>query len=167
MTDATSGPGTPLERRIDRRFARYEEHHRNPINRLIHWFAVPAIYWSVLALLAELPFPTALAVVPGLDWALVAGAAMVVSYLVHSRPLALGMALMTGAFLALAWGYERLGGTPLWQMAIVVFVIAWVFQLVGHKIEGQRPAFFEDLRFLAIGPGWVLAQIYRLLGIRY
>ena len=52
-------------------------------------------------------------------------------------------------------------------MAIVVFLVAWVFQFIGHKIEGQRPAFFDDLRFLAIGPGWVLAQLYRLLGIRY
>ena len=167
MTDAASKPAQTLDRRIDRRFARYEEHHRNPINRAIHWLAVPAIYWSVLALLMEVPFPDALRFVPGLDWGLVAGLAMVVAYLLHSRPLAIGMAIMTGVFLAIAWGYASLGGTPLWQMAIVVFLVAWVFQFIGHKIEGQRPAFFDDLRFLAIGPGWVLAQLYRLLGIRY
>ncbi|MEW5964286.1 MAG: Mpo1-like protein [Pseudomonadota bacterium] len=167
MTDAASETATGLDRRIDRRLARYEEHHRNVVNRAIHMLAVPAIYWSVLALLVELPFPDALGFVPGLDWGLVAGVAMVVAYLLHSRPLAIGMAVMTGLFLVVAWGYARFATTPLWQMAIAVFVIAWIFQFIGHKIEGQRPAFFDDLRFLAIGPGWVLARIYRLLGIRY
>lgn len=167
MTEAASEHAPTPDRRIDRRFARYEEHHRNVVNRLIHMVAVPAIYWSVLALLVELPMPEVMRVVPGLDWGLLAGIAMVVAYLLHSRPLALGMAIMTGLFLLVAWGYARFGSTPLWQMAIAVFVVAWIFQFVGHKIEGQRPAFFDDLRFLAIGPGWVLARLYRLLGIRY
>lgn len=167
MTNAASEPAPTLNRRIDRRFAQYEEHHRNVINRGIHMLAVPAIYWSVLALLVELPLPDVLELVPGLDWGLVAGAVMVISYLLHSRPLAIGMAIMTGLFLVIAWGYAHLDTTPLWQMAIVVFVIAWIFQFIGHKIEGRRPAFYDDVRFLAIGPGWVLARLYRLLGIRY
>ena len=36
-----------------------------------------------------------------------------------------------------------------------VFVVAWIGQFVGHKIEGKKPSFFEDLQFLLIGPAWV------------
>jgi hypothetical protein len=34
-------------------------------------------------------------------------------------------------------------------------------------IEGKRPSFFKDVQFLLIGPAWLMAFIYRLLGISY
>ena len=49
----------------------------------------------------------------------------------------------------------------------LVFVIAWILQFVGHAIEGKRPSFFKDLQFLLIGPAWLLAFLYRGLGLRY
>jgi uncharacterized membrane protein YGL010W len=36
-----------------------------------------------------------------------------------------------------------------------LFIVAWVGQFVGHKIEGKRPSFFTDLQFLLIGPLWL------------
>jgi uncharacterized membrane protein YGL010W len=48
-----------------------------------------------------------------------------------------------------------------------VFVIAWILQFIGHAIEGKRPSFFTDVRFLLIGPAWLLAFLYRALGLRY
>jgi uncharacterized membrane protein YGL010W len=41
---------------------------------------------------------------------------------------------------------------------LLAFVIAWI---------GQRPSFFKDTQFLMIGPLWLLADVYRRLGIRY
>jgi uncharacterized membrane protein YGL010W len=49
----------------------------------------------------------------------------------------------------------------------VLFVLAWVGQFIGHRIEGKRPSFFQDLQFLLIGPLWLLADLYRRLGVRY
>ena len=43
----------------------------------------------------------------------------------------------------------------------------WIFQFIGHKIEGKKPSFFEDIQFLMIGPAWLLSFIYNRLGIRY
>ena len=37
----------------------------------------------------------------------------------------------------------------------LIFVVAWIGQFIGHKIEGKKPSFFEDLQFLLIGPAWV------------
>jgi uncharacterized membrane protein YGL010W len=40
-----------------------------------------------------------------------------------------------------------------------IFVVAWIGQFVGHKIEGKKPSFFEDLQFLLIGPAWVVNSL--------
>ena len=56
---------------------------------------------------------------------------------------------------------------PLWASSLAIFVIAWVGQFIGHKIEGKKPSFFEDLQFLMIGPLWLLGHLYRKFGIRY
>ena len=52
-------------------------------------------------------------------------------------------------------------------VAAVVFVLAWVGQFIGHLIEGRKPSFFEDVKFLLVGPAWLLASVYRRAGIRY
>jgi uncharacterized membrane protein YGL010W len=67
--------------------------------------------------------------------------------------------------LVLGW-LDRLA-TPLWQICIAVFVLAWIGQFIGHIAEGKRPSFFKDLQFLMIGPLWLLSFIYQRLGIRY
>ena len=52
-------------------------------------------------------------------------------------------------------------------VAIAVFVLAWIGQFVGHAIEGKKPSFFEDVKFLLVGPAWLLHFVYRRAGIRY
>jgi uncharacterized membrane protein YGL010W len=52
-------------------------------------------------------------------------------------------------------------------VAAVVFVLAWIGQFIGHAIEGKRPSFFEDVKFLLVGPAWLLHFIYRRVGIAY
>ena len=77
------------------------------------------------------------------------------------------MLLVTAAMLGVIVGYERLGVGPVWKVGLAVFVLAWIGQFVGHKIEGAKPAFADDLKFLLIGPLWLLGFVYRKLGIRY
>ncbi|MEM9022316.1 MAG: Mpo1-like protein, partial [Bacteroidota bacterium] len=56
---------------------------------------------------------------------------------------------------------------PLWAISLTIFAVAWVGQFIGHKIEGAKPSFLQDLQFLLIGPAWLLGFIYRKLGLRY
>ena len=56
---------------------------------------------------------------------------------------------------------------PLWITSVVIFVIAWIGQFVGHAVEGRRPSFFKDLQFLLIGPLWLLAAAYRRFSLPY
>jgi uncharacterized membrane protein YGL010W len=145
-------------------FEHYSGDHRNATNQRIHVVAVPAILWSVIALLWTIPVPPALAR-PGL-WAGLAMAATLIFYWRLSRRLALGMLLLFAAFGASCEAIRvALGMHALLWIAVAIFVIAWIGQFIGHRIEGRRPSFLTDLVYLLIGPLWVLAKGYRRLGL--
>jgi uncharacterized membrane protein YGL010W len=47
----------------------------------------------------------------------------------------------------------------LFYVSIIIFVLAWIGQFYGHKIEGAKPSFLKDLEFLLIGPLWVIEKL--------
>lgn len=141
-------------RAIDVLLARYGESHRNPVNELIHIVCIPAIVFSLLGILWALHPAVALLVV----------AAALAYYVTLSRTFALGMAVMAGAMLVLLAMLPN--GTVL-PTSIGVFVAAWLGQFVGHHIEGKKPSFFDDLRFLLIGPLFVLSILYRRIRVAW
>lgn len=148
-------------------FREYGESHRHPVNKAIHWIAVPAIVFSLVGLLWSLPRPEVFGdVSPWMNWGTLFVAAALIYYFVLSWPLALGMLVVSIAVVA---GNHLLAqlDTPLWQISLAIFVMAWVAQFVGHKIEGKKPSFFKDIQFLLIGPVWLLGFIYRRLGISF
>ena len=48
---------------------------------------------------------------------------------------------------------------PLWLAAVVLFVVGWILQFVGHAYERKPPEFFKDPRFLFVGLRWWLAKM--------
>ena len=141
--------------------AEYDESHAHPTNKVLHWVCVPAIVLAVLGLLASIPVPGASTWV---NLASVCAVLVLAYYLLLSPPLAAGMLLV---FLLLGLLVHALASLrwPLWASCVVLFVVAWIGQFVGHAIEGKRPSFFRDLQFLLIGPLWLLADLYRRLGL--
>ncbi|MDR3386702.1 MAG: DUF962 domain-containing protein [Rudaea sp.] len=166
MNAIPTGSSTDQRREVDRWLGNYSEDHRNSTNILIHWICVPLILWTVVALLWVLPVPAALGRA-GL-WSGVAMFLALTFYLRLSRPLGFGMLIAFVALGLITEGlYRSLGpGTLLW-LAIGVFVLAWIAQFVGHRIEGKKPSFLTDLAYLLIGPAWIVAKIMRRLGIAY
>ena len=140
-------------RKIDEWFGRYDASHRNSRNKIIHWICVPLIMWSVLAALW--------AWTPVAVYAVIALA--VVFYLSISLPLAIGMLVVSAVMVLTLLAISDHLLIP----AAIVFVAAWIGQFIGHKIEGKKPSFFEDLTFLLIGPAWLLGFVYRRFGIPY
>ena len=158
---------TPQSRPIDRWFDSYSGDHRNAINQRIHVIAVPAILWSVIALLWCIPVPPGGWFKPGIFAALAMVAASAY-YLRASRVLGYGMLAVFVAMSVLTWFVQATYGTrTLLMLAIAVFVVAWIAQFIGHKIEGRKPSFLTDLTYLLIGPAWVLAKGLRKLGIAW
>ncbi len=153
-------------RSVDQWLEEYGESHRHPVNKALHWICVPAIVLTVLGALSLVPLPL---LTVHRSWANLGTLTAVLALLYYLR---LSPALALGVLppLALAFaGIEALTALrwPLWQSCLAIFVIAWIGQFVGHAIEGRRPSFFKDLQFLLIGPLWLLAFVYRALGIRY
>jgi uncharacterized membrane protein YGL010W len=138
----------------------YGESHRDPRNKLLHWFCVPVIVWCILGLLWCVPSPW-------VNWACLTVLAALVYYALLSVPLALGALPI---FAVMLWSVGRLAALSHGILLIScfgLFVIAWIGQFIGHAIEGKRPSFFRDIQFLLIGPLWLLADLYRRIGLRY
>ena len=134
---------------------------------MLHWLCVPPIVLAVLGFLWAAPVPAAWAAIsPWLNWATLAAAAALVYYLALSPTLAIGIGIAFAALLALTGALARLPW-PLWTTSLVIFVLAWIGQFIGHLFEGKRPSFFKDLQFLLIGPLWLVAAAYRRLSVTY
>ncbi|WP_194721055.1 Mpo1 family 2-hydroxy fatty acid dioxygenase [Noviherbaspirillum malthae] len=145
---------TVAQRQVDALLDKYGESHRHPVNEVIHCICIPAIIFSFLGLLWALHPLAALAV----------SAVSLVYYLRLSVSFALGMLLMSGVML---WILSLLPQSQVLAVSLAVFVVSWIGQFIGHKIEGKKPSFFDDLRFLLIGPLFVLAILYRRMRIAY
>jgi uncharacterized membrane protein YGL010W len=146
----------------------YASSHRNPTNEALHWICVPVILWCVLGLLWITPFPSAIhAAVPFANWATLITLLAIIYYGLLSLPLALGILPLLAAMLYSIDALSRNTAAPMWLICLSLFVLAWIGQFVGHAIEKKRPSFFKDLQFLLIGPLWLLANVYRRLGIRF
>ncbi len=148
-------------------FAEYGESHQNPVNKRIHWLAVPTIFLTVVGFLWSIPTPALFDAWPLVNWATLAMVGVVLFYARLSLSLAIGMTLFTLATLAIVAWFERMELAPVWLMSLILFVVMWVLQFYGHAVEGKKPSFFKDLQFLLIGPAWLMGFIYRRLGIPY
>ena len=47
-----------------------------------------------------------------------------------------------------------------WVLAAELFVGGWVLLLLGHRIEGNHPAFLQGPVYLLVGPIWVAREIW-------
>jgi uncharacterized membrane protein YGL010W len=155
-------------RKIDQLLNEYGESHENRLNKLIHWICVPVIVWTVVALIWSIPFPWKIGsgIVP-VNWAVIALVLTQVYYFSLSRRLGMGLLLYNLAMLWLTAVIEQASPWPLWQVALAVFVLAWIGQFIGHIFEGKRPSFFKDVQFLLIGPAWLMSFVYRKIGYRW
>ena len=72
--------------------------------------------------------------------------------------LGIGMVLFSALCIAFVMWWEASMPVSVLVMSIVVFVVAWVLQFVGHKVEGKKPSFLKDVQFLMIGPAWIFCH---------
>ena len=147
---------------------KYGESHQNATNKLIHWVCVPSIVFSLFAVLYAIPFPVERSLFT--NWAFVLYAASLIYYTRLSLTITLGMFIVCGAMLlgvdAIYIGTGK-NATSLGYIALGIFVVAWIGQFIGHKIEGKKPSFLEDIQFLMVGPAWLLSFIYKKMGVKY
>jgi len=139
----------------------YADYHRSARNIATHLVGIPLIVMALFVLLSRPVWSIN-------EW-LVSPALIVavVSVLYYLR-LSLGMGLIMGVLyslgLALGAAVAELD-TSIWLMVGGGgFLLGWVIQFVGHYFEGRKPAFFDDVMGLAIGPLFLVAEVLFKLG---
>ncbi|NML56558.1 Mpo1 family 2-hydroxy fatty acid dioxygenase [Chryseobacterium cheonjiense] len=156
-------------RKIDLLFAEYAESHRNSTNKLIHWICVPLVFWSILGFISLIPSKSIGFIYIG-EISYISFAAIVlvtIFYMRLSLIISIIMFILMVIMESFAYGINIRFKENAWLVYLFVFVITWIFQFVGHKIEGKKPSFLKDLQFLLVGPIWLLSFIVKKLGIRY
>ena len=141
------------ERRIDQLLAHYGESHQHPVNERIHFIAIPLIMLSLIGLIFCLH--------PWLAYGFMA--ASMVYYARLSSVFLAAMGVWSVLLLALvhAMGDARL------PLCVAIFVGAWILQFIGHKLEGKKPSFFEDVQYLWVGPLFVLRPLLQKFAIAW
>ncbi len=145
----------------------YGESHTNQTNKLIHWICVPAIFFSITGLLYCIKLPWFITENIQLNIAIIVLLLTTIYYLSLSIPIGFGMLLFGMVCLALCYAVETFLPVALWLFSIIIFIVAWIGQFYGHKVEGKKPSFLKDIQFLLIGPMWLMSFVYKKLGIRF
>ncbi|MEC5158745.1 Mpo1 family 2-hydroxy fatty acid dioxygenase [Chryseobacterium sp. MP_3.2] len=156
-------------RKIDKMFSEYAESHQNQTNKLIHWICVPLIFWSILGFISLIPAPHI--------FILYFGAISVVSILtiiavsVFYFRLSWRIAIIMFFIMLLLEHFIYFVNVTFeqksWIVFLSVFILSWIGQFYGHKIEGKKSSFLKDLQFLLVGPIWLLSFVLKKFGLKY
>jgi len=138
----------------------YKSVHLNPQNIKTHFIGVPMIIWSAFLMLGTIRF----------DWQdYQISVAMILTVLVLGYYMALHMRLALGLvlfILPVLYTSEQVVHTSHpFIIAISIFVIGWMMQFIGHHYEKAKPAFMDDLNQLLIGPFFLMAELYFMMGL--
>ncbi|MBR9814404.1 DUF962 domain-containing protein [bacterium] len=136
----------------------YKSLHLNPTNIKTHLFGVTVIVWSVLVLLSLVRLPIA-----GVTLAQLFFVAGMAYYCAMHLKLGLAMIVVEGLLLVTAHHFAATVPYAGW-IAVGVFVVGWTFQFIGHHHEKAKPAFMDDLNQLMIGPFFLMAEVFWMLG---
>ena len=141
--------------------ANYADYHRSARNIATHLVGVPLIVLAIIVLLSR---PVWQIDAVALSPAVCVTAVLVLYYWrldgVFGSIMGglLGLGLMLGAWAATL-------DDSLWlALGVGGFLVGWVIQFIGHYFEGRKPAFFDDVMGLAIGPLFVVAEVLFKLG---
>lgn len=150
----------PLERNL----AQYAAYHRDRRNIATHFVGVPMIVLALVIAGASIAIP-----VGTLEVTLAALLSVAASVYYFRLDFVFGVTLavaLLGACAVASEALARLGTGGALAAALALFAGGWALQFLGHRYEGVKPAFFDDVRQLLIGPLFVCAEAYFMLGAK-
>ncbi|MEO7742464.1 MAG: Mpo1-like protein [Usitatibacter sp.] len=149
---------------IEQNLTQYAAYHRDRRNIVTHFVGVPLIVFSIILTLATVAIPAG-----SIAITLAAVVSVCASIYYLKLDIALGITMAIVLFAMCAGASEmtaRMSTAAALGAALALFVIGWAIQFLGHRFEGVKPAFYDDLKQLLIGPIFVCAEAYFLLGGR-
>ena len=149
---------------LARQLAKYRDYHHDYRNVLTHVVGIPMIVLGIMTLLARPVFQTDLLGI-GLTPAIVAATLSAYWYLRLDFGTGLVMTALLAVFVALGGAIAAISTVAWLGGGVGLFLIGWIFQLVGHKFEGRKPAFVDDLSSFLVGPLFVVVEGLFALGL--
>eukprot|EP01089_Gocevia_fonbrunei_P012714 TRINITY_DN3082_c0_g1_i1.p1 TRINITY_DN3082_c0_g1~~TRINITY_DN3082_c0_g1_i1.p1 ORF type:complete len:193 (+),score=20.98 TRINITY_DN3082_c0_g1_i1:84-662(+) len=152
----------------------YAQYHHNIVNKFIHIICVPIILWTALVWLCFLPPLAPIDLTCGLlphpvplDFAFIALTGYVLFYI--SLETVAGLLYVVPLYSLLYFANVFADTNPkAGTIAVVVHVISWVLQFVGHGFAEKRaPALLDSLiQALVLAPFFVWLELLFMLGYR-
>lgn len=143
-------------------FDEYAVSHQNATNQMVHYICVPLIFFSVIGLFMTIPTGIIQDTL-GLYNPSIENWAVVVSLFISIFYLRMGfwyfVQMLFFILLAIVGNFWLGNNVNLLYASLIIFVVAWIGQFWGHKVEGKKPSFIKDLQFLLIGPLWVVKKL--------
>ena len=152
-------------RKIEFLLNEYGESHQNKTNIFIHAIAVPVIYFVTLGLIWSIPTPEFIDFFD-VTWAHVIAIPILYYYFLLSGPIGAAMTILTAVSFVFIELLNNMN-ISVWQFSLALFVVMWILQFIGHHIEGKKPSFLADLRFLLVGPAWWWVHWLKRMNIHY
>ncbi|HBL88411.1 MAG TPA: hypothetical protein DD399_16975 [Alcanivorax sp.] len=146
----------------------YGDSHRHPVNQWVHIFCVPAIFVSTLGLFWLIPVGQWLGLEGAAAYWVNGGTLLAVLCMPFYLRLSMGVSLLMLGWLAVSIAVVTLvdrSALSLGWSALVLWLVAWAVQVWGHKVEGKKPSFTDDLVFLLVGPVFVSLELAYKLGL--
>jgi len=132
-------------------FADYASHHQTKGNKWFHRFGIPMIMLTSIGMLARVSLGTVAGV--RIDAGMVLIALAAIYYFTLEWRLAIPM-------LIVSIGFYLIGRWLPMSVNVVLFILGWIFQFIGHAVyEHRQPAFFRNVVHLLIGPLWILNDV--------
>ncbi len=135
----------------DQLYADYAGYHQDIRNRRAHAVGIPLIVLGLLGLFHACPIR-----IGYVDLAVLTAIAVLLYYV----SLDVRGALISAVAFAVLYGVAM---RMTWELSVGAFILGWVFQLVGHRFEGNKPKFLENLVYLLIGPLYFFQELFNSL----
>lgn len=146
-----------LENVFIKNLAGYQSYHLNPHNQLTHFFGIPMIVISVIWISTWLPWNLEYLVFFGFV-ALWIAMDLVIGAI-------LGLIFLPFFLIGLNW-FQDLGTVTGLVIFLVLFVVGWIIQIVGHIFEGRKPALMDNLFQGLLGPMFLVYEVFVHTGQR-
>ncbi len=141
----------------------YSEYHQKPVTFYTHLIGIPLIIFSLMIFFGF--FHIVVPMVMDIRVSDILTVLILIYYIILNWRLGL---VLVPIFTFMVWVADLVswaGPTrgALW-MFIILFIFGWVLQLVGHFMEGKRPALVDNFWQALIAPLYLTAEIFFKMG---
>lgn len=154
---------TDRQNKLESEISSYRAYHLTRGNRLTHFVGIPLIVFSLFCALGWFRFVPVDIPLSASTFCLLG---MFLFYLRIHKRVAVCFLIWSIPLYVVADEVSAMPFPISLVITVGLFVIGWLFQIAGHAVEKNRPAFFTNLNHLLRGPLFITYEGMEFLGIK-